>query len=284
MSLKSSNPARRPAGNPKLAAAIARCKGSAIPEKRSDLLKQLMAAPLLVAIHDLPEDIGRDGEAAVRFLVQVRAEGGVVVCGFSSPESLSARAPAAVGFSADPATLLDWLIASNCEGLILDPAGPSAFVSNDDARQLLGLPRRASGSRRAGVSRGTEKLLHGALERLLGDSERHRLATVREPATAKSLRFERGEGDSIRLVLATAPLAVDERERAGVLFEEFAGGADDLPPLEGAPEPAAAQDFVALFSGDLVRPIQAGLKIFTWVFGFQPGIVLEVELEGVAGG
>ncbi len=283
MSLKSSNRARRPTGNPRLAAAIARCKGSPTPEKRSELLGRLMAAPLLVAIHDLPEEIGRGGETAVRFLVQVRAEGGIVVCGFSSHESLSAMAPSAVGFSIDPATLLDWLIASDCEGLILDPAGASAFVSNDDARQLLGLPRRARGSRRAGVFRGTEKLLHDALERLLGDSEHHRLAIVREPATAKSLRFERGEGDSIRLVLATAPLAVDERERAGVLFEEFAGGADDLPPLEGAPGPAAAEDFVALFSGDLVRPIQAGIKIFTWVFGFQPGIALEIELAGGAG-
>ena len=90
MSLKSSNPARRPAGNPRLAAAIARCKGSPTPEKRSELLERLMAAPLLVALHDLPEEIGRGGETAVRFLVQVRAEGGIVVCGFSSHESLSA--------------------------------------------------------------------------------------------------------------------------------------------------------------------------------------------------
>ena len=96
MSLKSSNPARRPAGNPKLAAAIARCQGSPSAEMRSDLQKRLMAAPLLVAIQDLPEGFGPGGETAVRFLVQKRGEG-IIVCGFSSHEALTALAPSAVG-------------------------------------------------------------------------------------------------------------------------------------------------------------------------------------------
>lgn len=278
MSLKSSNRARRPPGNPKLATAISRLEQSPGPERAAALRSRLMSAPLLIAVHDLPEAFASDPQAGVRFLTETRADGGRVVCGFSSHESLAAKAPTAVGLSIDPATLLDWLIASDCDGLLLDPAGPSAFVSHDDARELLGLPRRENARRRPAVRHANEKLLHDGLERLLAEGAGGR-ASVRETTTSKGLRFECGEGESLRLVLEAAALAADERERAEVLFEEFAGGVDDLPPLEGTPEVKPADDFVALFSGDLARPTRAGVKIFTWVFGFSPDCSLEIGLE-----
>jgi hypothetical protein len=282
MSLKSSNRARRPEGNPKLAAAIARCPGRPTPEQRATLRRRLMAAPLLIAIHDLPEGIAAspEGETTVRFLQEDRGEDERVLCGFTSPESLAAKAPTAVGLSIDPATLLDWLIAGGFEGLLLDPAGPSAFVSHDDAREILGLPRRADGGHRATVRPESEQVVHDGLERLLSEAGAHRLAIVREATTGKSLRFERGDGDTLQMVLPADSLAIDERERAEVLFEEFAGGADDLPPLDEPADGKPDTDFVALFSGDLVRPTRAAGKVFTWVFGFPPGFRLEIDLDG----
>lgn len=280
MSLKSSNRARRPEGNPKLAAAIARCQQRPGPEPRAALLSRLMAAPLLIAIHDLPEGIRSEpeGVTTVRFLQQERGEGGRVVCAFSSPEALAALAPSAVGLSVDPATVLDWLIAGGCDGLLLDPAGPSAFVSSDDAHELLGLPRRAEGRRRSAVRQESEQVLQDGLSQLLAAGNACPQAIFRETTTSKSLQFERSDADGVRMVLAGGSLAADERARAEVLFDEFAGGADDLPPLEDAAPAAPAGDFAALFSGDLARPTQAAIKVFTWVFGFPPGFILEVEL------
>lgn len=280
MSLKSSNRARQLPAHAKLAAAIARCQGRSAPEQHANLLERLMAAPLLVAIEGLPEGFafGAEGETPVRFLSEERAEGERVVFGFSSPEALAAKAPAAVGLLVDPATVLDWIIAGGVEGLVLDPAGPSAFVSHDDARQLLGLPRRAGGGRRAGALSENERVLQDGLAGLVEEEAEHQQAVVREASTAKALQFDRVEGGALRMVLDAATLAGDERARAEVLFEEFAGGADDLPPLEDGEDTAPASEFVALFSGDLERPTRAALKVFTWVFGFPPGFALEVEL------
>jgi hypothetical protein len=240
-----------------------------------------MAAPLLIAVHDLPEGItsSPEGETAVRFLQEVGGEGDRVLCGFTSPESLAARAPSAIGLSIDPATALDWLIAGGFEGLLLDPAGPSAFVSHDDAREILGLPRRAGGGHRATARPESEQVVRDGLERLLSDAGKHCRAIAREASTGKSLRFERGDSDTLQMVLPADSLAVDERERAEVLFEEFAGGADDLPALDDPADAKPDADFVALFSGDLDRPTRAAGKVFTWVFGFPPGFSLEIDLE-----
>jgi hypothetical protein len=140
------------------------------------------------------------------------------------------------------------------------------------------LPRREGGGRRPAARSASENLLHDGLERLLAGGEGGR-ASVREATTAKGLRFECGEGGSLRLVLESSALAADERERAEVLFEEFAGGLEELPPLEDIPEAKPADDFVALFSGDLDGPTRATLKIFAWVFGFPPDCPLEIGLE-----
>jgi hypothetical protein len=244
-----------------------------------------MAAPLLLAVEDLSQPLasGPDGATPLRFLSEARSEGERVLCGFSSHESLAARAPSAIGLGVDPATVLDWLVESGCEGLLLDPAGPSAFVSHDDARELLGLPRRAQDGRRGAPRPECEDTLRAGLGKLLAAEDGTSAALVRERSTGKALRFERGEGDTLRLVLDGAPLAADERARAAVLFEEFAGGADDLPPLDDAPAPEPASNWIALFSGDLERPTRAGVKVFSWVFGFPPGFALDVALETDAG-
>jgi hypothetical protein len=78
--------------------------------------------------------------------------------------------------------------------------------------------------------------------------------------------------------LTAAELDGDERTRARLMFDELAGGAEDLPPLDGDGEndeaPAA---YVAIFAGDVGRAAKAALKIFTWVFGFPPNFELRIE-------
>ena len=68
----------------------------------------------------------------------------------------------------------------------------------------------------------------------------------------------------------------DERERAEMLLEELAGGADDWPDAKDAAEDAG-RDPMALFTGDAERPARAATKVFSWVFGFLPGFELEIE-------
>lgn len=236
-----------------------------------------MGGPLLIAIHDLPDGIRAeaDGATPVCFVQEERGAGERVLCGFSGPETLAAKAPTAVALAVDPATVLDWLIAGDASGLVLDPAGPSAFVSQDDARELLGLPRREEGPHRAGLRGAAEQLLLDVLTGMLDPASGRQHATVREATTGKALRFERGDGDTVRMVLGAEGLSCDERERAAVLFEEFAGGAADLPPRPDTPEPGPERDFVALFTGDAARPARAAAKVFGWVFGFPPGFTLE---------
>jgi hypothetical protein len=249
MALKSSNPARRPPANPKLAPAVARFAQDSGRECREELLESLMAGPLLIAIRELPEalDPSQSEAGEVRFVTAEGPDGKRAVCGFSSFGSLAALAPAAVALAVDPASLLDWIVKTGMEGLLLDPQGPSAFITNDVARKVLGLP---PGARSAG----------------------------RSIRTGKSVLFARAENDALRMVLSATALAQDERERARMLYDELAGHADDLPPLDGgAPEREEPADLQALFGGDAARPAKAAIKVFTWVFGFLPGFELEID-------
>jgi hypothetical protein len=191
----------------------------------------------------------------------------------------AALAPAAVALAADPASLLDWIVATGMEGLLLDPQGPSAFISNDTARRLLGLPPRAgSAGRSISLRDGPENVMREALEHLVECSGPEAHAIVRETRTGKSVLFAREEDDALRLVLSGAALAQDERERAQMLFDELAGHADELPHLEaGSADRGECADFQALFSGDAARPAKAAIKVFTWVFGFQAGFELEID-------
>lgn len=281
MALKSSSLACQPPGNPKLGSAIARFAEDPGQERHEELLESLMAGPLLIAIRELPEalDPSQGEEGQVRFVTAEGPDGKRVVCGFSSPRSLTALAPAAVALAVDPASLLDWVVETGMEGLLLDPQGPSAFVSNDAARQLLGLPPRArAGGRAISLQGGPEKAILEALGRLLERAQPDACAIVRETRTAKSVRFERADDASLRMVLHGVELAQDERERARMLLDELAGHAEDLPPLEtGGEEQEEAADLQALFSGDAIRPARAAIKVFTWVFGFQAGFELEID-------
>jgi hypothetical protein len=202
-----------------------------------------------------------------------------VVCGFSSARSLAAKAPAAVALAVDPASLLNWVVEANMEGLQLDPQGPSAFISNDEAREALGLPPRpGSAGRSISLGPEAENAVREALEHLMERADHDAHAIVREARTAKSVLFARAEGDGLMMVLRTGELAQDERERARILFDELAGHADDLPEAEAAaPEREEWADFQALFSGDAGQPAKTAIKIFTWVFGFLPGFELQID-------
>jgi hypothetical protein len=279
MALKSSSLARQPPANPKLGPAIARFSEDPGRERRGELLESLMEGPLLIAIRELPEtlDPSQSEEGRVHFVTAESPDGARVVCGFSSPGSLTALAPAAVALAVDPASLLDWIVETGMEGLLLDPQGPSAFVSHDDARQVLGLPPRARATGRAiSLRDGPENAVREALGRLLerGGPEAH--ASVRETRTDKSVLFSRDGDAALRMVLSGPSLARDERERARMLFDELAGHADELPQLDAA-EREEATDFQALFSGDAARPAKAAIKVFTWVFGFQAGFELAID-------
>jgi hypothetical protein len=281
MALKSSSPARHPPANPKLGPAIARFAEDPGQEQQAKLLECLMAGPLLIAIRELPEvlDPSQSEEGRVRFVTAESPDGGRVVCGFSSSRSLTALAPAAVALAADPASLLDWIVATGMEGLLLDPQGPSAFISNDAARRVLGLPLRAhSAGRSISLRNGPENAMREALERLLERAGPEAHAIVRETRTGKSVLFARAEDAALRMVLSGDALAQDERERARMLLDELAGHADDLPLRDaGAAEREESADLQALFSGDATRPAKAAIKVFTWVFGFQEGFELEID-------
>jgi len=281
MALKSSGLACQPSANPKLGPAISRFAEDPSREQRAELLETLMAGPLLIAIRELPEalDPSQSEEGQVRFVTAESPDGGRVVCGFSSSRALTALAPAAVALAADPASLLDWIVATGMQGLLLDPQGPSAFISNDAARQLLGLPPRAGGDGRSiSLRDGPENAMREALERLLERAGPEAHAIVRETRTGKSVLFARAEDDALRMVLSAGALAQDERERARMLLDELAGHADDLPQLDGGKaEREECADFQALFSGDATRPAKTAIKVFTWVFGFQAGFELEID-------
>jgi hypothetical protein len=259
MPLKSSDPERHAPANPRLRAAIERLHEQPGRQRRAELLECLMSGPVLLAIHELPDpfDCSETEDALVRFVAADWEDAGRVVCAFSGPAALAAQLPAAIGLSLDPASVLDWIVASGARGLLLDPADAPVLVTDDDAREMLGLPRRKDRGGRATSPR----------------------ATVREPRTGKAVCFERVDAGGVRMVLTATSLAEDERARATMLFQELAGGLDDLPAPE-ADEAAtpSATDYQALFCGDAARPARAGMKVFTWVFGFPPSLALEIDI------
>ena len=149
-------------------------------------------------------------------------------------------------------------------------------MSNDDARAILGLPRRSGRGRSVSLGDGPEETARTALAGLLEDMDPNARTSLREPRTGKCVLFRRAAGDALMMVLARAPLAEDERARADIFFTQLAGDLDDLPRADGG-EAEPPPDFVALFSGDTARPAEAALKVFTWVFGFPPGFALEID-------
>lgn len=283
MALKSSRPDRHADGNPRLAAALARAHDDASPERRAELLESLRAGPLLIAIEALPDpfDPTQGGEASVRFVTAEHEQQGRLLCGFSSYRALAAQAPAAVALGVDPASVVDWIAATGMTGLWLDPKGPSACVSLAEARAWLGLPALPGAERRSGAQPGEREMaVREALRGLLEAGDPTSRATLREPRTGKSLRFER-EDQTLRMRLPAACLASDERARAELLFEELAGDAElpALPDREQKPDACESGDLQALFAGEVEQPARAAMKTFTWVFGFPPGFELEIVAD-----
>ncbi len=282
---------RQPPANRKLSNAIVRYAGDPRPEHRAALLEALQAGPLLMAIKELPEgfDPAATEEGAVRFVTTEvpGAEAGEarrVVCGFSDIGALRAKAPAGVWVMLDPLVVLQWIVDTDMEGLLLDPdakaKGAPALVSNDDARSALGLPRRGRSGRALSLGEEPENAIHEAVARLLERSDLDSHVIVREAKTGKFVLFARAIDDSVMMVVRASPLARDELERTQMLFDELAGDVEDL---DGAGATGARgegedwADFQALFSGDIGQVAKAAVKVFTWAFGFPPGFELEIE-------
>ncbi len=278
-----------PPANTKLGNAIVRYAGDPKPEHRAALLKALLAGPLLMAIKELPEgfDPAANEEGAVRFVsAEVpgagEAEARRVLCGFSDIGALRAKAPAGVWVMFDPLVVLQWIVDTDMDGLLLDPdakaKGAPALVSNDDARSVLRLPRRGRSGRALSLGEEPENAIHDAVARLLERSDLDSHVIIKEAKTGKFVLFARAIDDSVMMVVRASSLARDELERTRMLFDELAGDAEDLDGAPGAGEEGEDwADFQALFSGDIGQAAKAALKIFTWAFGFPPGFKLEIE-------
>jgi hypothetical protein len=266
--------------NPRLRDAIARHQARLTPETRAQLHECLLAGPLLVALRELPKqpEAGAQapaGEMPVEFVTHPGPDGGRILAGFSDPEAVTARAPAAVWFATEPRSILTWLVEEGLGGLLLNPQGPSAFVSGEDLLRMLA--RVDSRPRQRGALAGShesENRIRGALERLLDAGVADDGITLEEPRTGRRVQFAGTPDGSLLMVVSRADLASDELERARLMFHELAGLDDDAPSAGEDPEPG---DFQAIFSGDAGHAAKAALKVFTCVFGFPAGFDLDVS-------
>ncbi|MEE9606773.1 MAG: SseB family protein [Myxococcota bacterium] len=278
MSLKPFASDRDPMQNQPLRKAIARLDETPGAENRAAVHRHLAAGPLLVAIRDLPRDVGRDpaaldGELPIRFVTSPGPQGTATLCVFSDLESVAARAPAAVALAIDPATLLNWIADERLEGIVLNPQGPSLHVSREQLLRVLG--RGGSSGRSLSISDESENEIREALARLAESDRGGAALEISEPRTGKSMRFSAEADGSVRMDVAGASLSGDEWQRAKLMFDELAGHAEELPAVgEAAPEPI---DFVAIFAGDVGRAAKAAVKVFTWVFGFPAKFELRIE-------
>ncbi len=293
---KGADAQRQPPANTKLGNAIVRYAGDPKPEHRAALLEALLAGPLLLAIKELPEgfDPAANEEGAVRFVTAEvpgagEGEASRVLCGFSDIGALRMKAPAGVWVMLDPLVVLQWIVDTDMDGLVLDPQakaktkakalGAPVLVSNDDARSVLALPRRGRSGRALSLGEEPENAIRDAVARLLERSDLDSHVIVKEAKTGKFVLFARAIDDSVMMVVRASSLARDELERTQMLFDELAGNLEDL---DGAAPGAGGEgedwaDFQALFSGDIGQVAKAAVKVFTWAFGFPPGFELEIE-------
>jgi hypothetical protein len=270
---------RSPLANPRLREAIARHQARLTPETRTRLHECLLEGPLLVALRELPKqpEAGAEapaGEMPMEFVTHPGPEGRRVLAGFSDPEAVAARAPAAVWLATEPRSVLTWLVEEGLGGLLLNPQGPSAFVSGEDLLQMLGRGDSRPHRRRAlSGSHESESRIRDALERLLDADAADAGVTVEEPRTGRRVRFAGTPDGALLMVVSRANLGSDELERARLMFHQLAGLDDDASASED-PEPG---DFQAIFSGDPGRATKAALKAFTWIFGFPDAFDLDVS-------
>jgi hypothetical protein len=267
-------------GSGPLREALARCAAGPGVEARRELHASLRAGPLYLALRELPKDLGEaaltpERPMAVEFVTHEGPDGGRVLAGFSDPEAVAARAPAAVSLSVSPVAVLGWIADAGFCGILLDPGGAQVFVSRDEALEILGrvAPRRQGRSLSLDVE--PERRVREALEQLLAEGEHGARLSVQEPRTGKLVTFTRCGAADLLFVVPGDRLSPDERARAGLMFEELTGmaGADDEDGLPPAPVPVEPQ---ALFCGDPGRAARAAVKAFTWIFGFPAGFALEI--------
>jgi hypothetical protein len=275
---------RKPPENAPLRRAIAKLAADPTPENRAAVHASLMAGPLLIALRELPKEIGSDpevltGDIPIQFVTSKAPGGRPVLAAFTDAEAVARRAPAGVWLAVAPFALLNWIVEEGLEGLVLNPDGVSATISRDAVLRMLGMEDRVHRSGRSlSISEEPENAIREALARLQDGSHPTGFVIAREPRTGKCVRFSRDPDGALRMDLTAAELDGDERTRARLMFDELAGGADDLPPPEGDGEnDAAPAAYVAIFAGDVGRAAKAALKIFTWVFGFPPSFELRIE-------
>ena len=275
---------RKPPENAPLRRAIAKLAGDPTPENRAAVHASLVAGPLLIALRELPKEIGADpqvltGDIPIQFVTSKAPGGRPVLAAFTDAEAVARRAPAGVWLGVAPLALLNWIVEEGLEGLMLNPDGVSATISRGAVLRILGMEDRVPRSGRSlSISEAPENAIREALTRLQEGAGPTGFVIAREPRTGKCVRFSPDPDGALRMDLTAAELDGDERTRARLMFDELAGGADDLPPLDGDGEndeaPAA---YVAIFAGDVGRAAKAALKVFTWVFGFPPNFELRIE-------
>ena len=277
---------RKPPENAPLRRAIAKLASNPTPESRAAVHASLVAGPLLIALRELPKEIGSDpqvltGDIPIRFVTSKAPGGHPVLAAFTDAEAVAKRAPAGVWLGVAPLALLNWIVEEGLEGLMLNPDGVSATISRNAVLRILGMEDRVPQSGRSlSISEEPENAIREALTRLQDGAGSTGFVIAREPRTGKCVRFSPDPDGALRMDLTASELDSDERTRARLMFDELAGGADDLPPLDGDGEndeaPAA---YVAIFAGDAGRAAKAALKIFTWVFGFPPHFELRIESD-----
>ena len=275
---------RKPPENAPLRRAIAKLASDPTPESRAAVHASLVAGPLLIALRELPKEMGSDpqvltGDIPIQFVTAKAPGGRPVLAAFTDAEAVAKRAPAGVWLGVAPLALLNWIVEEGLGGLILNPDGVSATISRDAVLRILGMEDRVPRSGRSlSISEKPENAIREALTRLQDGAGPTRFVIAREPRTGKYVRFSPDPDGSLRMDLTAAELDGDERTRARLMFDELAGGADDLPSLDGDGEnPEAPAAYMAIFAGDVGHAAKAALKVFTWVFGFPPSFELRIE-------
>ena len=277
---------RNPPANAALRRALTKLASEPSVAHRVALHPLLTAGPLLVALRELPRNLGGDpralaGELPIRFVTHEGANGTCLLAAFTGVDAVAARAPAGVWLAVAPLAVLGWIAEECLDGLILDPDGPAAVVTRDEVLAILGYEsseRAAPQAHPVGAESETE--LREALGKLLSGEARLSFLVVKERRTGKFVRFTPDPNGALMLDIPVKSLSGDELQRANLLFEELSGGAERLPdPVErpdGEPAPEPAH-LLALFSGDVGYAAKAAFKIFTWVFGFPDGVELSIE-------
>jgi hypothetical protein len=215
----------------------------------------------------------------VRFVTTAGPEGDAVLCAFSGPEAVAARAPAGTWVALEPRRVLALALEGGLGGLVLDPERAPVFLDRDEAAELLGYEVRGRAGQALSIDEGPENALREALARLLERSDLDSHVVASEPRTGKFVLFVRGADETLMMVVRGASLSRDERARARLMFDELAG---ESPDPEAAAAAANEDDWVdlqAIFGGDPGRAAKAAVKIFTWAFGFPPGFELEIAEE-----